>query len=70
MTDIFKKKESEKSEAAKTTKPSPEVKSTASRKPPAKTGSMSDAMAGAGAEAKVDAFLKKREALTEAELKK
>jgi hypothetical protein len=31
---------------------------------------MSDGLAGAGAEAKVDAFLKKREALTEAELKK
>lgn len=52
---------SDKTEAAKTT---------AARKPPVKTSSMSDGLAGAGAEAKVDAFLKKREALTEAELKK
>ena len=36
----------------------------------AKAGSMSDGLAGAGAEGKVDAFIEKRKALTEAELKK
>ena len=71
LGDILKKAlGGDTTESAKTTKPLPGAKATTTRKPPAKAGTMSDGLAGAGAEAKVDAFLKKREALTEAELKK
>lgn len=71
LGDILKKAlGGDQTETTKTTKPLPEVKATTAKKPPVKSGSLSDELAGAGAKAKVDAFLKKREALTEAELKR
>ena len=73
LTDIFKKTES-------STQPAPAAKPTATsgtstpKAPAAKAGTgssgFSDNLSKAGAEAKVDAFLNKREALTEVELKK
>jgi len=76
LTDLFKKKETTES-AKPTIKPTAGSRASATKptvKPAAKAGAgsggLSDSMSKAGAGAKVDAFLEKREALTEAELKK
>lgn len=62
LGDILKKAEKKEEVTKKVVKPS--------AKAGVGSGSMSDGMSKAGAEAKVDAFLNKREALSEAELKK
>jgi hypothetical protein len=73
LTDIFKKKESEKA-TKPTAKPTVGSRAstgkTAAGKAGAGSSGMSDSLSKAGAGAKVDAFLEKREALSEAELKK
>ena len=73
LTDLFKKA-NEKVESQPANESSSEAKKPEIKKPAgqtkAKSSSMSDNLSKAGAEAKVDAFLQKREALFEAELKK
>ncbi|HUV16253.1 MAG TPA: hypothetical protein VMW28_06800 [Pelolinea sp.] len=72
LVDILKEAVTGKEEAKKVVKPTAGVKGTPVKKPSVKAGvgSMSDGLSKVGSKAKVDAFLNKRDALSEAELKK